>query len=106
MKNQIVIEGDVLDILGRLKEIDDSYFIVFNLNRKKFEVHSSSQKGGTYAFTIPFDCLDDRTIDFARKTSIYRKDEVIKEIDRQNEKLQKDMLNDAVDHLKEVLIWN
>lgn len=104
MKNQIVIESDVLDICGRLKEIDQSYYIVFNLSRKKFEVHSSSQNGGTFAFCIPFDCLDDRTIDLARKTSIYRKDEIIKEIDNENQKLQKRMFNDAVDHLKEVFI--
>lgn len=103
MKNQIVIESDNLYILDRLKEIDESYFLVFNLDRKKFEVHSSDQRMGTYCFAVPYDSLDERTILFARKTRISRRDELIKQMDRENEKLEKKMYRDAVDHLKEVL---
>ena len=104
MKNQIVIDGDVLDICSRLKEVDRSYFVTYNISRKKFEVHSSQQKGGSFCFTIPYDFLDERTVEYARKSSISRKNEIIKEMDKQNEKLQKKQFDDAIDHLKEVLI--
>lgn len=103
MKNQIVIDSDNLFILERLKEIDKSYFIIFNLIRKKYEVHSSSQKGNSYCFTIPYNTLDERTIEYARKTRIERRDEVIKEMDRENEKREKNLYKQAVDQLKEVL---
>lgn len=103
MKNQIVLQGDVFDICQRLKEVDETYFVVFNFNRKKFEVHSSLQRGSSYCFTIPYDCLDDRTIDFARKTSVARIDQLIKEIDQQNENLEKQMQKQTVERLKEVL---
>ena len=103
MKNQIVIESDNLCISKRLKEVDLSYFIIFNLSRKKFEVHSNSQRGGSYCFTIPYDALDERTIFLARKTRVERRDEVIREMDRENEKREKRLYADAVDRLKEVL---
>ena len=105
MKNHIVIENDNLYILERLKEIDESYFIVYNTLTSKFEVHSSGQIGGTYCFTIPYSTLDERTIDFAKKTRVERRDEIIKEIDRVNEKREKEVYKEAINHIKEVLEW-
>ena len=98
-----MIDSDNLYIVERLKEIDESYYIIFNLDRKKFEVHSSSQKLGSYCFTIPYDRLDQRTIEYARKSRIERRDEIIKEMDKENEKRENRLYKDAVDQLKEVL---
>ena len=103
MKNKIVIKSDNLCICDRLKEVDPTYYIIFNLARKKFEVHSSCQRGGSYCFTIPYDALDERTIFYARKSRIERKDEVIREMDKENERREKRLYQDAVDRLKEVL---
>ena len=106
MKNHIVIENDNLYILQRLKEIDESYFLVYNLLSKKYEVHSNKQKDNTYCFSVSFPFLDERTIDYARKTRIERIDEVIKEIDSQNEKIEQNACKEAINRFKEVLEWN
>ena len=37
---KIKIESDVFNIINRIKEIDDGYFIMYNTNSKKFEVHN------------------------------------------------------------------
>ncbi len=103
MKIQTVIENDVLDISSRLKEVDLSYFVVFNHERNVFEVHSNQQVRESYCFTIPFEKLDERTIFYARKTHVSRKDELIKELDMQNKKNEEEKIKQTINNLKEVI---
>ena len=102
-KDLIRLDTDNLYILERLKEIDESYYLVYNLNRKCFEVHSEEQRGGSYCFTSPFSILDERIIEYARKTRSIRRDEIIREIDLENEKCEKRIYKEAVEKIKEVL---
>ena len=39
---------DVYNISKRIKEIDKDYYIVYDTSKNKFEVHNSSQIGGSY----------------------------------------------------------
>ena len=103
MKNQTTIYSDTYYICQRLKEIDESYYIVYNFDKCKFEVHSAGQGRNTYCFTVPYNVLDERTIDYAKKTRSKNLDEIIKEIDFQNEEIQKQREKQAVDCLKEVI---
>ena len=103
MKNQIAIQSDTFYIRERLKEIDESYFLVYNFNKEKFEVHSSDLKGNTYCLTIPYPVLDERTLFLVRKTRSRNVDMLINEMEEENKKKQKEMLKDAVDCLKEVI---
>ncbi len=104
MKNQILLDGDPYYISLRIKEVDENYFIVFNKQRNVFELHNSAQRGDTFALTIPYECLDERTIFLARKTRKENFDKLIRQMDEQNQKLQKNMVKNAVEQLKEVLI--
>ena len=106
MKNQMTIFSDTYYILERLKEIDESYFIVFNFEKGKFEIHSSNQIGSTYCLTVPYATLDERTIDLVRKTNHIYLDELVKEMEEENEKSLKQKEKDAVNSLKEVLSEN
>ena len=106
MKNQTTIFSDTYYISERLKEIDASYFIVFNFEKGKFEIHSSNQAGSTYCLTVPYKTLDARTIDLVRKTNHTNIDELVKEIEDENEKNLKQKTKEAVDSLKEVLSEN
>ena len=103
MKNLLIIKGDAFFINERLKEIDKDYFIVFNLEKKKYEVHVSGQKGGSYAFTVPYDSLDERTILFARKTRIENRDKIMDEIERENEKTYQSLVKQQTNLLKELI---
>lgn len=104
MKKYYLIENDVYFISQRIKEIDKSYFIVFNCEKNKFEVHALGQMGGTYCFTLPFDMLDARTLDYTLKTRSQNLAKLIEEIDKQNLKLTKDNFKKAVNKLEEVLL--
>ncbi len=102
-KDYIFIESDCLFICDRLKEIDPSYRVVFSLKKKKFEVHSILQSSSTYCFTLPYPVLDERAVDYARKTSRENADKLLKEIDLENEKIYRKMLSEELDKLKEAL---
>lgn len=102
MKNQIAIQSDTFFISERLKEIDESYFLVFNFQKQKFEVHSSALEN-TYCLTVPYSVLDERVIDLVKKTRATNIDKLIEEMDFENEKLEKQRQKEAVDCLKEVI---
>ena len=103
MKNQKAIQSDTFFICERLKEIDDSYFLVFNFEKQKFEVHSSSLSGSTYCLTVPYLVLDERTLFLVKKTRSSNIDRLIEEMDKENEKREKRREKDAVECLKEVI---
>mgnify|MGYP001000667952 CR=1 FL=1 len=86
----IPIETNVYNIPERLKEIDKDYFVVFNTEAQQFEVHNLGQIGNTLALNIPYDELDNRTIDLVQKTRIENAKKIFDEIDRQNLKLEID----------------
>lgn len=102
MKNQILLENDPYYISSRIKEVDESYFIVYSKKRNVFELHSSRQPFSTYALTIPYDQLDERTIFLARKTRRENADELIRKMDEDNARLEKKMRNNVLEQIKEV----
>lgn len=101
-KDFLFIDSDSLFITDRLKEVDPSYRVVFSLKKKKFEVHSILQSS-TYCFTLPYSSLDERAVNYARKTRSENADKLIKEIDRANEELYRKMLKEEINKLKEAL---
>ena len=81
-----LVRGDLYSISTRIKEIDSGYFIVFNRKSCRHEVHSTANRGwDTYCFTVPYDRLDVRTLEYCRKTNIrIRGDIVHAEVERRN----------------------
>ena len=103
MTNLIDIENDVFDITRRLKEIDASYFVKYNLTANRFEVHSSEQAKGSYCFSVPYGQLDERTLDYAQKTRFENFDKIINEIEKDNLLLEEKTTKQQVELLKEMV---
>lgn len=103
MENLIEIKHDCFDICSRLKEIDCSYRVFFNLKRKCFEVHSFFQVKSSYCFTIPYASLDERTLFYAKKTRSENRDKIIQEIEEYNKRVEEKNLKMHVDALKELI---
>ncbi len=87
------IDSDVFDITNRLKEIDKDYFIQFNLSKKKFELHHATQPFTTYCLTFPFEQLDERCVNLALKTRWQNREQLFKEMELENEKIEKEKVN-------------
>ena len=103
MKNFQVILNDPCFIAQRIKYINERYFIVFNINKQKYEVHCLGQIGGTFCFTLPYDTLDERTLFYTLKTQSQNASEIIKELDKQNMLLQKQKIKHATNKIMEIL---
>ena len=93
---KIKIESDVFDVSKRIKEIDENYFIMFNLNNNKYELHCASQPN-TYCFSYPYDDLDERFIDMIYKTNITNIDNIIEQIDNNNAKIENNVNSSVKD---------
>lgn len=103
MKKLIKIVNDCYFICQRIKEVDSSYEIYFNIENGCYEVHSNEQARNTYCFKVPYNQLDSRTIDFAFKTRVANIDQLIKEMDRSNDLLYEREVKKGVESLKEAL---
>lgn len=101
-KKYIPIFRDTFDIVKRIKQIDSSYFILFNKISGLFEIHSSKQKGGSFCLELPFPCLDARTLTFARKYRVERAREIFAQMERENETLEKRRKAEEADFAQEI----
>lgn len=80
------IDSDLFGIADRLKSIDDGYFIVYDRRKGAYEVHHARQRGDTFALTVPYPCLDERTVKLVRRTRCERAESLMREIEKENER--------------------
>ena len=86
----IPIFSSVTHIPERLREYDENLFIVLNTKKQWYEVHSLANQGDTFGLIVPLNQLDARTLYLVRKNNLRtRGQEIFKEIDLENEKLEK-----------------
>ena len=76
-------------IAKRIKHIDKGYFIVFDSKTQRYEVHNKNQSKSTYCLTSPYRGLDKRLLDYVCKTSLQYNKNLIMEIERHNEEIEK-----------------
>ena len=97
--NCILVESDVYGIADRLKEIDKGYFVVFNPNNQRYQLHHSEQPDSSYCLTFPYEGLDDRAVEHTRRTSVTRAKTIFAEMKAHNEKLERDNNNKVADEV-------
>lgn len=98
-KDRLPVTSHTLDIPVRLKEVNRDFFVMFNTKLQKYEIHCASQPESTLACVLPFDALDNRAVQYARQYSRERTENLAREIEEYNERLEKkqqaDMLDEA-----------
>ena len=95
------VKSDVFNISKRIKEIDRSYYIVFNTSSNNFEVHSESQLDNSYCLTLPFSELDERTLTLTRKTQSANIERILEEIELGNALRENELKRKAVSNVCE-----
>ena len=89
------IFNDLYDVARRIREVDDTLFIVRNTLRGRFEVHCLEHRPSTFAWQVPWAVLDGRVIERAQYNRVGRVstsawlrsvDEHNAKIDRRNER--------------------
>lgn len=100
---KIKISHDVYNISNRIKDIDRDYYVVYDTDRRRFEVHNSCQLGSTYCLSLPYDSLDYRTLIYVLKTRIDNIEELINSIDMENKLLDNQSKSESIDLIGEYL---
>ena len=99
----IKIEHDPFYVVERLREIDPSYYVVYNCDKCQYEVHSTEQMGSSFCFSVKFPNLDERTVTLALRTRSEKVEEIIKALDEENEKTELRLARAALEKIQEGL---
>jgi hypothetical protein len=104
------LTGDLYNIVGRIKDIDPDYFVVYNVKICKFEIHNSNQKGDTLCVVLPYRELDARAVEYLHRTSVQRTDQLMQELTQSNDMLVKQenyqLSQNAQERFEEALYYN
>lgn len=82
-----IITNDLFNISSRIKKINKDYFIIFNKNKHRYEVHIN-QKGSNLAFCLG-GTLNSYALKKAITTSCKFTKSIIKNVIESNKKLEK-----------------
>ena len=91
-----VIDDDLFGVAGRLKSIDDGYFVFLNYKTGKFEVHNRHDTR-TLCLVLPYDRLDERTVRHVLYTRAERAREIVERMERENARLEAERRKQAID---------
>lgn len=89
MEKLFEVRNDLFDVSARIKSIDENYKIYFNGDTRRYELHHTKKKP-TYQLTFPFARLDKRALDYTVKTAIKNRELILKEIEEQNAKAERE----------------
>lgn len=89
MDRLVEIRNDVFDIASRLREVDGDYYPVYNVTKKRFEIHHRG-RAKSLQLVLPYDSLDCRAVQRARKTRREWVENMLRDMDKQNAKLERD----------------
>lgn len=86
-----LVETNVYSIPERLQEHDPNLFVVFNVKRQKFEIHTLANKDGqTFGMMYPHDTLDGRALVMVCKYDFrIRGRSIIREFEEHNAKVDR-----------------
>lgn len=89
MKDYLVSFDGVYDIEMRIREIDDDYRIFYNKEKNRIEVHNLKNKKDSLVLVSPYNEVDARLYKLVRRTRVERAGDIFKEIEEENERLEK-----------------
>lgn len=97
LEGRVPVLTHPLDIPARLKEISGDFFVMFNTETQKYELHDKSLPYSTLSCVIPYEELDYRTIQYVREFRQRSVAELAREIEEYNAKLDAKQQADLID---------
>lgn len=101
MKKSFEIESDCLDIIKRIKQIDNAYYVVYDIEKQSYELHNKEQKRNSYCLTLPFETLDERSYLYVLKTRVQNSDALFKEMEEENIKNRERQIREVLNDFEE-----
>ena len=101
------VVSHVCDIPARLKRVSPGFFVMLNTRTQRYEIHDAAQRPSTLACSLPFDALDARAVEYARRYHVARLEETAREVEAHNERLEREAerrhFGEAADRLREAV---
>lgn len=95
------IFNDVYGVSRLIQEYDPQMFLVWDVRRKKYEIHSLGNQGSTYGCDVPNNRLDSRVLQEIRKGDLrIRGDKIFKEIEERNDFIERSIERQRRDDIK------
>ena len=91
----VSVKDDLFHIARRLRQIDSRYRVYFNRKYKRFEIHSQ----GAMQIALPFDRLDERSVEYVRKTRVENLEKLMREIEADNERAEKQKQDELIEQV-------
>lgn len=79
-----VIDDDLFGVARRLRSVDDGYFVFLNYKTGKFEIHNRRQHPNTLCLVLPYDRLDERTVNRVLYTRAENIKRIVADMERDN----------------------
>ena len=93
-----LITQDVYDIVKQIKQIDKNYFVMYDEEKKKYELHDQRYKP-TFSITL-YDKLDKRSVKKVFNSQSKNAVEIFKAIDKTNDNIEKYSTELIIDKVK------
>lgn len=91
----VLVKDDLFHIAKRLRQIDSRYKVYFNRKYKRFEIHAQ----GAMQIALPFDRLDERSVEYARKTRVENLEKLVREIEEDNARAEKRRQDELIEQV-------
>ena len=88
-RERIAVTSDALDVVRRIKEICEDYFVMLNRRTQRFEVHVSGQNC-TLGCELPYDTLDARAVEYVRRHEREQIDAYMREMEKEKARHERD----------------
>ena len=79
---------DTLEVVRKIKSINNNYRVFRNLNKHRFEIYYNQGLNLDLQLVIPYDELDYRTVNLLNKTKKENADILFEEIEKNNLKVR------------------
>lgn len=91
----VSIKDDLFHIAKRLRQIDSRYRVYFNRKYNRFEIHAQ----GAMQIALPFDRLDERSVEYVRKTRVENLEKLMREIEADNARAEKQKQDELIEQV-------
>ena len=89
-RDRIPVVSHAMDIPERIRELDEGYFVMFNVKTQRFEIWHRGSGEGLLECVLPYDALDERAVRHIRQHRIERMEQLIREMEEHNARLEEE----------------
>ena len=98
-----IVKKDLFNVSRRLKKIDSNYFLVYDKDKNRYEVHYKGQRDSTFCFCVNTPLPDATTLKKVYLTMVKNAKKIVLDMVQSNQKLEENRKRAFFDREKDDL---